>query len=148
MMLDDFVDIQIRDQQAVEDVQPARDPIEPILQPAPHGRKAELQPLLEQCLEPEHLRAAVEADDVQVHAHAALEICRREQVTHQRVDVVRPERGVSTRRVGLSWSDSSRRSSIIGSFFARICVRDLLEHARPDVWYGSSVITMSPFSSS
>ncbi len=51
----------------------------------------------------------------------ALEIRRREQVRHQRVDVDAIRARQITRRVGFSWSDSSRRSSTIGSFFARIC---------------------------
>ena len=42
------------------------------------------------------------------------------------------ERGVITSRVGCSWSDSSRRSSIIGSFFARICVAICSSTRLPD----------------
>ncbi len=33
-------------------------------------------------------------------------------------------------RIGLAWSDSSRRSSSHGSFLARICCGDLLDHLR------------------
>jgi hypothetical protein len=58
------------------------------------------------------------------------------------------DRGVMTSRVGCSWSDSSRRSSIIGSFFARICAAICSSTFEPDTWYGSSVTTISPSSSS
>ena len=46
--------------------------------------------------------------------------------------------GLSTRRVGFSWSDSSRRSSIIGSFFAVICPAICSSTFAPEVWNGSS----------
>ena len=36
-------------------------------------------------------------------------------------EVIRFERGINTSRVGFSWSDSSRRSSSMGNFFACIC---------------------------
>ena len=51
-----------------------------------------------------------------------------------------------TRRVGYSWSLSSRRSSTIGSFFARICPAICSSIFEPDTWYGSAVITISPSS--
>ncbi len=46
------------------------------------------------------------------------------------------ERGTSTRRIGFSWSDSSRRSSIIGSFFARICAAICSRIFDGDTWCG------------
>jgi hypothetical protein len=44
----------------------------------------------------------------------------------------------STSRVGFSWSDSSRRSSTIGSFFAVICAAICSSTFAPEVWNGSS----------
>ncbi len=54
----------------------------------------------------------------------------------------RLERGTSTSRIGFSWSDSSRRSSIIGSFFARICEAICSRIFDGLTWCGSAVITM------
>ena len=48
--LDDLVDVQIGDEQAVQDVQPLRDALQAVLEPAFDRRRAELQPLLEQRL--------------------------------------------------------------------------------------------------
>ena len=45
---DHLVEVQVRDQQAVEDVQPRVDLLEPVLQPARDRVDAERQPLLEQ----------------------------------------------------------------------------------------------------
>ncbi len=57
-------------------------------------------------------------------------------------------RGTSTRRVGFSWSDSSRRSSSQGSFLACIWAAICSSTRAPDTWYGSTVMMMSPSSSS
>ena len=88
------------------------------------------------------LRPAVEADDVDVDAVAALEVGGREQVAISCSTSTRFERGTITRRVGFSWSDSSRRSSTIGSFFARICAAICSSTFAPETWYGSAVMTM------
>ena len=47
-----------------------------------------------------------------------------------------------TRRVGFSWSDSSRRSSTIGSFLARICSAICSSTLEPEACHGSAVMTM------
>ena len=84
---DHLVEVEEGDQQAVEDVQPRRDLAESPLEPAPHGRLAELQPLRQHRLQAHHTRPTVEADDVHVDAIAALEVGGREQVRHQLLDV-------------------------------------------------------------
>ena len=58
------------------------------------------------------------------------------------------DRGVITRRIGCSWSLSSRRSSTIGSFLARIWAAICSSTLDPDTWYGSAVTTISPSSTS
>ena len=60
---------------------------------------------------------------------------------------MRDERGTSTSRTGFSWSDSSRRSSSIGSFFARICCAICSSTFAGDTWCGSAPTTMLPFAS-
>ena len=58
------------------------------------------------------------------------------------------DRGTMTSRVGLSWSDSSRRSSTIGSFFASICCAICSSTFEPETWYGRAVTTIAPSSRS
>ncbi len=53
-----------------------------------------------------------------------------------------------TMRVGLSWSDSSRMSSTMGSLRSRICCAICYCTRAPDTWCGSVVSTMLPVSSS
>ncbi len=60
----------------------------------------------------------------------------------------RLERGTITRRIGFSWSDSSRRSSTIGSFLARICVAICSSTLLPETCQGKAVTTISPSSRS
>ena len=78
--MDDLVDVQVGNEQAIEDVQPVEDDLQPVLEPPLYCLLAELEPLLEQSDEIESLRPAIEADDVHVHTHRALERGCREQV--------------------------------------------------------------------
>ena len=48
-----------------------------------------------------------------------------------------------TSRVGSSSSDSSRRSSTRGSFFARIWVAICSSTRAPETWYGRLLMTIS-----
>ena len=80
---DHLVEIEIRRQQAIEDVQALGDLVEPELQPARDGGGAERQPLVEQVAQAHHLGLALERDHVDVHAIVALEIRGREQVRHE-----------------------------------------------------------------
>jgi hypothetical protein len=68
-------------------VQALRDALQAVLEPAPDRRGAELQPLLEQRPQAEDGGPAVEADDVDVDANGPLELRRREQVVHQRIEI-------------------------------------------------------------
>ena len=81
---DDFVEVQVRDQQPIKDVQARIELLEPVLEAAHHGRLAKLQPLEQQLLQSHHARAPIEPDDVEVDPIIALEVGRREQVRHQR----------------------------------------------------------------
>ncbi len=87
LLQQDLVEIQVGDQQAVEDMQARIEHLEPVLQPANHGRLAEFQPLEQHLLQAHHARAPVESDDVEIDAVVSLEIGRREQVRHQRVGI-------------------------------------------------------------
>ncbi|MNT29291.1 hypothetical protein D3C72_1650230 [compost metagenome] len=53
----------------------------------------------------------------------------------------RLERGTSTTRTGLAWSDSSRMSSSHGSFLARICAAICSITLDGDTWNGNAVTT-------
>ncbi len=71
-----------------------------VLQAPAHRLDAELQPLLQQLLQVEQMRPSVEADHVHVHAIAALEVRRGEEMRHQllEVDAVRAWDDDQTRR--------------------------------------------------
>ena len=84
---DHLVEIQVGRKQAIEDVQPLGDLVEPELQPARDGGGAELQPLVEQVAQAHDLGLALERDHVDVHAIVALEIRGGEQVRHELRDV-------------------------------------------------------------
>ena len=56
------------------------------------------------------------------------------------------ERGVSTRRVGFSWSDSSRMSTSMGSLRACIWAPICSSTRDGETWYGKPTTTTSPFS--
>ncbi len=58
----------------------------------------------------------------------------------------RLERGTMTSRMGFSWSDSSRKSSTMGSFFARICPAICSSTLLPETCQGSSGTMISPSS--
>jgi len=92
-------------------------------------RGPELEPLLEQRLEPMHRGPAVEADHVDVRADRALEVGGREQVVHQGVEVGLPLRS----------QHEARRVLVVRlvaqvlhhrQFLGRHLRGDLLEHLR------------------
>ena len=84
---DDLVDVEERDEQALQDVQPVVDLIEAMLGPAAHRRDAKLQPLGEDRFQIRLSRAVVEPHHGHVDPVAPLQIRRREQVRHQPLDV-------------------------------------------------------------
>ncbi len=61
--------------------------LEPVFEPAGDGTGAELQPLGQQGAQVLDLRTAVEADDIEVDAVAALQVGGGEQVQHQRLHI-------------------------------------------------------------
>src|SRR6185312_329962 len=77
---DHLVEIEVDDEQAIQDVQPPADPLQPVLQASGDGGNSEIEPLRQDGLEPHDARASIEADDVEVDAIVALEIRRGEQV--------------------------------------------------------------------
>ena len=80
---DHLVEIEESDQQPVEDVQPFRHLLQAVLQPAPDGGGAELEPLTQDLLQAHHARASVERDDVEIDSVVALEVRGGEQVVHE-----------------------------------------------------------------
>ena len=84
---DHLVEIEVGNQHAVENVQPTRHLVEPEFEAPPHRAAAEFEPLGKQRLQAADARPAVERDDVDVDAVAALEIGGGEQVRHQLFDV-------------------------------------------------------------
>ena len=81
---DHFIEIQIRNEHAIEDVQPSVQLREPVIQAPGDSRLAELQPFQQQLLQAHHTRPAVQCDDVEVYPVIALQIGGGEQVRHQR----------------------------------------------------------------
>ena len=84
---DHFIEVQVGDQQAVEDVQPRVQLRQAMTEPAGDRGFAEGKPLQQQFLQPHHARTAVERDDVEIHPVAALEIGGRKQVRHERLGI-------------------------------------------------------------
>ena len=82
-----FVEIQVRNQHAVEDVQPGAELRQPMVQAAAHGGFAKFQPFQQQFLQAHHARPSVEGDHVDVHPIIALEIGGCEQMSHERGDI-------------------------------------------------------------
>jgi len=60
--------------------------------------------------------------------------------------LMRLDLGMMTSLVGFSWSDSSRRSLTMGSFFFCIWAAICSSILAPDTWCGSAVMTTSLFS--
>ena len=78
-----FIQVQVGNQQAVENVQPIVDLLQPVLQ-APGDRVSAIdQPLLEQRQQALDRRALVEPDHVHVDPVALFEVRAREQVAHE-----------------------------------------------------------------
>ena len=78
----DFVQVEVNDHQAFENVQPRDHPVVAELQAAPDSLEAELQPLFQQAAQVVDLRATTQADHVQVDAIVSLKIGSGEQVRH------------------------------------------------------------------
>src|SRR5579862_3947241 len=84
---DHLIEIQERDQQAIQDVQSTVDLVEPELQATGHGGGAKLQPAAEDLAQAHDLRAAIQPDDVQIHTVAALKIGGGEQMLHHLIEI-------------------------------------------------------------
>ena len=119
--LNHFVDIEKRHQQTFEDMQALEDFLQTIVQSAAHGIAAEHQPFGEDFQQVFHRRTTIQTDHIKVNTIALFQIGGSEEVVHHLIHI----HAVGTRHnhqaVGFSWSDSSRRSSTIGSFLLRIC---------------------------
>ncbi len=84
---DHLVEVEEGREQAVEDVQPTLDLVEPPLEAAPYRGDAELQPLREDVAQPHDPRPTIKADHIEVDAVVTLEIGGGEQVRHQLLDI-------------------------------------------------------------
>jgi hypothetical protein len=95
-----------------------------------------------------HARPSVARDHVEVDAVRALEVDGREQVRHDLVDVdaVRARRDHEPRRVLVVRlvAQVLDHRQLLRTHLRAICSSTRL----PDTWYGSSVITISPSSTS
>ncbi len=80
---DHFVQVEEGDQQAFQQVQATLDLLQAMVEAAGHRIAAEAQPFAQQVLEVLDLRAAIQADHVEVDAVAAFQIGGDEQVAHQ-----------------------------------------------------------------
>ena len=84
---DDVVEMQVGGEQPLDEVQPAADSFQPVFEAAAHGGDAEAQPFGQKLGQAMHPRAAIQADDVEVQAVAALQVGGGEEVAHQALDV-------------------------------------------------------------
>ena len=84
---DDFIDAEIRNQQAIENVQAISDDLQAVTQAIPDRVLAKFEPFPEYLHQPEQARASVQADDVHVDAQRSLQRRRGEQVRHQFLDI-------------------------------------------------------------
>src|SRR3546814_6114519 len=84
---DHFIEVEKRDQQAVEQMQAALDLAQPMAQAAAHGVDAKAQPFAEQQLEVLDLRPAIEADHIEVDPVALFQVGGGEQMPHQLLDI-------------------------------------------------------------
>ncbi len=126
--VDHLVDVQVGDQQAFEDVQAVDDLVEAVIEPPDDRVHAETEPLPEQFAQVQHLRLAVDADDVQVDAVIPLEVGGGEQVVHQLLQVD---------AVGARHDDQAGRVLVVGfvaqvldhrQFLGLHLLGDLLQH--------------------
>ncbi|GBE09914.1 hypothetical protein BMS3Abin12_00466 [bacterium BMS3Abin12] len=126
---DHLVEVQECDQQAFEDMQSPADLLQPVLQAPAHGGGAEIEPFDEQRAQIADMRAAVETDDVALHAVAAFEVRSGEQVRHQ---------GLGVDAAGTRHDHQPRRVLVVGlvaqvldhrQFAHPHLDRDLLQHA-------------------
>ena len=83
----DFVNIEKSNQQAFENVQPAANLLQPVLEPPPDGRRSIFKPLPEYGAQILDLRPAIDADHIQIDALTAFQIGCRKQVRHQGLDI-------------------------------------------------------------
>ena len=80
---DNFIDVQIGHQQAFKNMQTRQDLIQPVLQAPGDGGATEAEPLRQHFAQALHARAAVIADDVDIHPIGFLQIRAGKQVGHQ-----------------------------------------------------------------
>ena len=80
---DDFVEVEVDDEQACEDVQAVVDGDETVVQAAAHGVFAVGQPFAEDLPQVFDLRAAIEADHVHLRAVAFFEVGGGKEVLHE-----------------------------------------------------------------
>ena len=80
---DDFVEVEVGDEQALQDVQALIDRVQAVVQAAAHGFFAVHQPFAQDLSEVFHLRTAVKADHVHLRAVAFFEVGGGEEVLHQ-----------------------------------------------------------------
>jgi hypothetical protein len=85
--VDDFIDVEISDQQAFEDVQSVHHLIQAEVEPAGDRVHAKSKPFAKQIAQVQDPGLAVAADDVEVDAVVPLQVCRREQVIHQLLEI-------------------------------------------------------------
>ena len=99
--MNDLVDVQKRDEIALEDMQAPLDALETMGKTPPHRIATEAQPLAQNAVEAAHAGSAVDTDHVEVDAIAALEIRRCEEMTHQSVaiDAIRARHDYQARRI-------------------------------------------------
>ena len=96
-----LIKVQVRREQALEDVQPGEHLLETPVEPASHRADAKLQPLAEDLAQPHDFRPTVEADHVEIDAVITLKIRGRKEVRHQlgRVDLAPLRHDHKTRRM-------------------------------------------------
>ena len=84
---DDLIDVEVRDEQPLENVQALLDARKTILEPTSDCLLAKFEPVGKQTLEIVNARQPVESDDVHVDALRSLQRGRGEQVRHQRIRI-------------------------------------------------------------
>ena len=102
---DDLVDIGKGYEQAFQDMDLPDDLVVAVLEPHLHRLQPVVEPFLQQGLEVEYPRPAIEPDHVQVHPVAAFEVRGGEQVVHERVQVD---------AVGARFDDQAHRAFMVG----------------------------------
>ena len=82
-----FIDIEVRNQQAIEDMQAVEHLVEAVLQTPGHCSDTELQPFLQQGTQILDSRAPVQTDHVHIDPVAAFQIRGCKQVQHDGFDI-------------------------------------------------------------